>query len=188
MYICVLIREMYKMEIAVALFSFINSKKNQNHHFIANNNNNSKNKNSHDKKYSLNDKTRWIIFQNVLFKHYEYKILTTFRFHYFHRIMGTKYRHHSTIPKISIWIPAFTTEKYLFHQNISVLFSRIRLCGYIFFFINVAMTTTKYGKNGIQVLEVCGCDSTVVVGVWVFGIMYENRSYHGETLTRIIHS
>lgn len=34
-----------------------------------------------------------------------------------------------------------------------------------FFFINVAMTTTKYGKNGIQVLEVCGCDSTVVVGV-----------------------
>lgn len=69
----------------------------------------------------------------MLFKHYEYKILTTFRFHYFHRIMGTKYRHHSTIPKISIWIPAFTTEKYLFHQNISVLFSRIRLCGYIFF-------------------------------------------------------
>lgn len=51
----------------------------------------------------------------MLFKHYEYKILTTFRFHYFHRIMGTKYRHHSTIPKISIW-KQHSQRKNIFHE------------------------------------------------------------------------
>lgn len=161
---------------------------------------------SYDEKYSLHDKNRWIISKNyhwyVLFKHFEHKIVTIFRFHHFHSWLYVHTHKHTELFVHWNSVRLHTTAKISFHQNMSCAIFTSNLVGryirlvllsiFSIFFFSYSRCYDNYKiwqECVFRVLEasVWMWDSSVVC-VWVFVWIKRNGSYYEGTLTRIIHS